>query len=194
MPKTDADHLTEQQKKWFASVREGLERDTGKSLSEWAEIARTCPETRHRARLAWFKQTHGLMQNRASMVLNEAFPSPDAGWSEPEALRDALWYEPAQQAIFDAVEAQVMRLPKVIVGQRKGYSAWSNAFQFAALRPVRKAEAALGLALAPEDASGLQPSRNDGWSERLKSRLPLASPADVTPALEALLRAAWERS
>jgi hypothetical protein len=33
-------HLTERQKKWFASVREGLERDTGKSLEDWVAIAR----------------------------------------------------------------------------------------------------------------------------------------------------------
>ena len=46
-------HLTERQRKWFESVRSGLERDTGKSLDEWVKIARTCPETKHRARLKW---------------------------------------------------------------------------------------------------------------------------------------------
>jgi len=65
MPEVEAEHLTEQQKKWFASVRAGLERDTGKSLAEWIEIARTCPESKPRARLKWFKETHGLLQNRA---------------------------------------------------------------------------------------------------------------------------------
>ena len=33
-------NLTERQQKWFASVRAGLERDTGRSLTEWVEIAR----------------------------------------------------------------------------------------------------------------------------------------------------------
>ena len=45
------EHLTERQKKWFASVREGLARDTGKSLEEWVAIAQACPETAPRARL-----------------------------------------------------------------------------------------------------------------------------------------------
>jgi hypothetical protein len=193
MPKVDAEHLTEQQKKWFASVRDGLERETGKSLAEWVTIARTCPETKHRARLAWFKATHGLLQNRASYVLSEAFP-PETGWSEPEALRAALWPDPAQRAILEAVEAAALKLPTVVVGQRKTYSAWSRAYQFAALRPVKKGGAMLGLALAPDAAPGLEAPKNESWSERLKARLALASPADVTPTVEALLKAAWEAS
>ena len=81
MPKVDSETLTEQQKKWFASVRDSLERETGKSLTEWVAIAKTCPETKHRARLAWFKEHHGLLQNRASYVLGEAFP-PEAGFGD----------------------------------------------------------------------------------------------------------------
>jgi len=36
MPKWDPDTLTDRQRAWFASVRAGLERDTGKSLEAWA--------------------------------------------------------------------------------------------------------------------------------------------------------------
>jgi len=66
--------LTERQARWFASVNEGLERETGRDLADWAEIARACPETVHRERLAWMKAAHGLEQNRASMVLNVVYP------------------------------------------------------------------------------------------------------------------------
>jgi len=34
----DPSTLTPQQQKWFASVREGLQRSTGKTVEEWAEI------------------------------------------------------------------------------------------------------------------------------------------------------------
>jgi hypothetical protein len=84
-------NLTERQRKWFATVREGLERDTGKTMAEWVAIARTCPETGHRARLKWFKEKHGLLQNRASQVLSETF-EPKMPWSEPENLVDAGRY------------------------------------------------------------------------------------------------------
>lgn len=52
--------LTEQRRKWFASVRKGLARDTGRTLEQWAEIARTCSETRRSARLQWLKDMHGI--------------------------------------------------------------------------------------------------------------------------------------
>jgi hypothetical protein len=101
------------------------------------------------------------LQNRASYVSSEAFPST-AGWEEPAALRDALWTEPSSRAIFDAVEALVLDLPSVVVGQRKGYSAWSRHYQFAGLRPIKGGKARLGLALAPDVHPLLQPAKNDG--------------------------------
>jgi hypothetical protein len=191
MPRIEAEHLTEQQKKWFASVRGGLERETGKTLEEWVRIARTCPETAPRARLKWFKDTHGLLQNRASYVLGEAFP-PEAGWSEPDALKDALWTDSASRAIFDAVETLALALPEVVVGQRKGFSAWSRNYQFAAIRPLKGGKARLGLAVAPD--RGLEPARNEGWSERLKSATVLNAPGDADSRIAALLRAAWDAS
>ena len=194
MPKTELEGLTPQQQKWFASVREGLERETGKSLAEWVTIARTCPETGHRARLKWFKERHGLLQNRASYVLGEAFPSVEPGWSEPDALREALWSDPAQCALFEAVEAAVGGFEGLVVGQRKGYSAWSRNYQFAAVRPV-KGGARLGLAVAPDADPRLASAKpNEGWSERLKATLVFTAPGEVDDGVKALLKAAWEKS
>ncbi len=193
MPSIDVEHLTEQQKKWFASVRSGLERDTGKSLAEWIRIARTCPETAPRAQLKWFKENHSLLQNRASYVLSEAFPRA-GGWDDAEALRDALWADPSQRAIYQVVSDAVAAFPGLITGQRKGYSAWSKAYQFAAVRPV-KGGARLGLALSPDADPRLQPAKpNEGWSERLKSTLPLTGASEVDDGVKTLLKAALDAS
>ena len=185
--------LTERQAKWFASVRASLERETGRTLAEWVAIAKTCPETGHRARLKWFKETHGLLQNRASYVLDEAFPS-GMGWQEPGLLRDALWSDPASRAIYEAVQGLAEALPDVIAGQRKVYSAWSRKVQFGALRPVKGGTAMLGLALPETADPRLGPCRNESWSERLKSRLPLASPEAADASVAALLKQAWAAS
>ena len=137
-------NLTERQQKLFASVRASLERDTGKTMAQWVAIARTSPETGHRARLKWLKDNHGLLQNRASQVLGEAFGSVGA-WSEPETLIDALWADPASRAIFEAIDARARALPEVTRTARKGYNAWSRKVQFAAARPVKGGGAMLGL-------------------------------------------------
>ena len=194
MPKTASQNLTEQQRKWFASVREGLQRDTGKSLAEWVAIAKTCPESAPRARLKWFKATHGLLQNRASYVLSAAFPSGGPGWDQPDALKKTLWTDPSSRAILDAIEKLVLALPDVIEGQRKGYSAWSRKYQFAALRPVRGGTARLGLALAPDADESFLPAKNEGWSERLKASVVLKSPRDANKKIAKLLKEAWTAS
>ena len=186
-------NLTERQQKWFASVQASLERDTGKTLSEWAAIARTCPQSGHRARLKWLKDEHGLLQNRASHVLSEAFGSSGA-WQDPEALIAALWTDAASKAIFEAIDARASALPEAVRTARKGYTAWSRKVQFAAARPVKGGKAMLGLAVSPDTASRLEAPKNESWSERLKARIALASGAEVNDDIAALLKAAWERS
>lgn len=186
--------LTEQQRKWFASVKANLERETGKTLDEWVEIVRSeCQETKPRARADWLKATYGVGQNRAAAIFSVAFPS-EMGWDDADGLRAALWTDPASTAILEAVETAVADFPDLVMGQRKGFTAWSRKAQFAALKPVKGGAAMLGLAVAPDDAPGLLEPRNEGWSERLKTKLPLASPAEVDDAVKALLKAAWERS
>ena len=183
--------LTERQHKWFQSMRDGLERDTGKTLAEWKTIALTCPETAPRARLKWFKDTHGLMQNRASYVLGEAFGSAMA-WSDPDALIDALWADPASRAIYEAVDGAAGGLEGMIRTSRKGYTAWSAKVQFAAARPVKGGKLMLGLAVTPDASPRLEAPRNESWSERLKARLAITAPAEVDAEVADLLKAAWE--
>lgn len=186
-------HLTERQQKWFASVRAGLERNTGKSMDEWVAIARTCPETGHRARLKWMKDNHGLLQNYASQVLSAAFES-GMSWQEPEKLVAMLWTDPTSKAIFDALDAGARGLDAVMQNPRKGYTAWSRKVQFAAARPVKGGKLMLGLAVAADARPRLEPPKNESWSERLKARTLLSSPAEVDAEITALLKAAWERS
>lgn len=185
--------LTDRQKKWFASVQEGLARDTGKTIEEWVAIAQTCPETGHRARQAWLKAHHGLGVNRASYVLSVAFPQ-DGGWEDADGLRNALWTDAGAAAILEAVEAATGALEGVVVGQRKGFTAFSRKVQFAAIKPLKDGKASLGLALPPEADTRLEPPRNESWSERLKSKLTLESPAQLDASIASLLKQAWERS
>ena len=85
-------------------------------------------------------------------------------------------------------------LPDVANGQRKGYTSWSHKVQFVAVRPRPKGAARLGLAVDSSASGRLEPAKNEGWSERLKASVNLASPAEVDAEIETLLKQAWERS
>ena len=187
---TDA-NLTERQQKWFASVRAGLERDTGKTMDEWIAVARTCPETKHRARLAWFKEHHGLLQNRGSIVLEQAFGAQMCvGMNRQGADRGAVVRPRLTRAIFQAIDAAARQPNDVIQTARKGYTAWSRKVQFAAARPVKGGKLMLGLAVTPEVSTRLEAPKNESWSERLKARVLVSTVAEVDGEIEALLKAA----
>jgi Domain of unknown function (DUF4287)/Domain of unknown function (DUF5655) len=183
-------NLTERQQKWFASVKASLERDTGKTMDEWVAIARACPETGQRAQLKWLKDNHGLLQNRGMQVLNTAFGASSA-WTEPGELIAALWADPASKAIFEAADAAARAPNEVIQTARKGYTAWSRKVQFAAARPVKGGKLMLGLAVPPDASPRLEAPKNESWSERLKARTLLTSPAEVDAEIERLLTLAW---
>ena len=186
--------LTARQEKWLSSMASSLQRDTGKTLDEWIAIARTCPETKPRARALWFKELHGLGINRAMQVFSAAFPE-QAPWNQPaDEGRQALWRDPASAAILAAFEAAALELQGVVVGQRKSFTAFSRDVQFAALQPLRGGQAMAGFALAPDADPRLEAPKNESWSERLKARMTLVSAANVDATVKALLRQAWERS
>jgi hypothetical protein len=185
--------LTERQKKWFASVREGLVRDTGRTLDEWAAIARTCPESTSTKRVRWLKENYGLGVNRAATILDAAFPQ-SIGWDDPKAMLDGLWTDPPLRAIYDRIEATAMALDGTVGGARKTFSAFSRKVQYAAARP-HKGAVRLGLAVPPSAGERLEPAKpNEGWSARLKSIVTLTKPGDVDAGLKRLLKQAWENS
>ena len=186
--------LTEQQRKWMASVRASLETSTGKTLAQWVEIARGCPEMAPKARQRWLKENHGLGQNYAMMVLGEIAREAGENPRDPKALRAALWTDPASSAILIALEEALADIPDLVTGQRKTYNTWSRAYAFASARPLRGGTVRLGLAVEPDADPRLEPASKEDWSERLKASVTLAKPEDVDGGLRALLRTASERS
>lgn len=169
--------LTERQKKWFATVQANLEKNTGKPLADWVAIMKTCPETAPRAQAVWLKAEHGVGQNHAAQILDACRPADGPGWDEPEALRAALWKDPASLAILEAVERAAGSVKGVISGQRKGYTSFSRSVQFAAMRPLKGGRALLGLKLTAEVSPRLSPSvRRESWSERLTAVVDMDAP------------------
>lgn len=190
---TNSNYVTPKQANWFAKVRDGLEKDTGKALEEWIEIARACPENSHRKRLSWFKDVHGLGINRASAILGAAFGT-GLGWDNPEALIDRLWKTPESRAIYDVIEACATSLGNdVVVGPRKTFSGFSRKYQFAAARPVR-GKVRLGLAVDSAEHNLERAKSSDSWSDRVASVVIVSSIDDVNEAVKSLMRSAWESS
>jgi hypothetical protein len=97
-------------------------------------------------------------------------------------------------AILEAVERIAGTDPAVISGQRKGYTSFSRAVQFAATRPLKGGRALLGLKLKPDASPRLSPSvRRESWSERLAAIIELDAPDQVDAEVARLFALAAER-
>jgi hypothetical protein len=186
-------HLTAQQQKWFASVREGLERGTGKTLEQWAAIARKCPHDKPKARVDWLRENYGLGVNRGAAVIDAAFGDA-MGWENPEALVAALWKNPDQLKIHDALVAYVSKMKGAIVGEKKSFTGFSHNYQFAAARPTKDG-VRFGLAVPLKSSKRLEaPKKNEGWSDRNKGVVVLTSTKDIDAEIKTLLKAAFDAS
>lgn len=185
--------LTERQQKWFATVEANFEKATGRPVAVWVDILKGCPETRPKAQAAWLKATHGIGANHAAHILSAARPEDALGWDDAEALRGALWSEPRSLAILEAIERAAAGVEGVIPGQRKGYTSFSRAVQFAAIRPLKGGRALLGLKLDPAASPRLTPAaRKESWSERLIAVIELDGPGAVDGEIARLFAAAAE--
>ncbi|HST90734.1 MAG TPA: DUF4287 domain-containing protein [Brevundimonas sp.] len=185
--------LTERQKKWFATVQANLAAATGRPLDDWVEVMKTCPETLPKAQAAWLKAEHGLGVNHAAQIIGACRSGEGMGWDDPEGLRATLWKDGASLAILEAVEAAATALDGVISGQRKGYTSFSRAVQFAAIRPLKGGRALLGLKLDPAVSPRLSPSaRRESWSERLRAVVELDGRGQIDDEIARLLTLAAE--
>ncbi len=185
--------LTERQQKWFATVEANFEKATGRPVAVWVDILKGCPETRPRAQAAWLKATHGIGANHAAHILSAARPADAMGWDDAEALRAALWVEPRSLAILEAIERAAAGVDGVISGQRKGYTAFSRAVQFAATRPLKGGRALLGLKLDAAVSPRLSEAvRRESWSERLSAVVELDGPGAVDAEIGRLFAQAAE--
>jgi len=108
-------------------------------------------------------------------------------------LRAALWAEPRSLAILEAIERAAEGVVGVIFGQRKGYTSFSRAVQFAAIRPLKGGKALLGLKLDTSASTRLSEAvRRESWSERLTAVVELDGPGAVNDEIARLFAAAAE--
>lgn len=165
---------TDKAQAYSPTVLANMERETGKTLEQWVEIALTIPVKGQRNQVAWFKQNHGLMQTRALHVLTAAFPDEYGGWDNPEALVDALFAKHTHLLpLYHQILLWALDLgPDVVASPRKTYVPLVAKKQFAVLMPHKKG-LILGLAFgatAP-DSPRLISGKALGGGDRVKHHL-----------------------
>jgi predicted transport protein len=181
----------------MAAVVTSLQERTGRTLEEWLEVVAGSgidPLDQNAVR-RWLKSEHGVLQNSQWAIADAAARA--AGWRPPtieEQIEEQYAGPKAHlRPIFERVKELALALgDDVRLEGRGGYIPFVRRRQFLAVAAATRARVDLGLRYTDAPESGLLvPAQAPGQATH---RLSLAAAAEITPEVEALLRAAYEQN
>ncbi len=181
----------------LATMIANLKANTGKSLEQWARLAKASGKARHGELVAWLKAEHALTHGYANLVAHTTLKS-DAG-SQAAAGVDLVAAmfagdKAALRPIFDALMKAVSAFGKDIEqAPKKGYMSLRRKTQFATLHPSTKTRFDVGLKLKGVSPAGRLEAAGS-WNAMVTHRVRLASAADVDAELVRWLKQAYDQA
>ena len=172
-----------------------LEKNTGKTLTEWISIVKATGIAKHNEIIKHLKSEHGLTHGFANLVAHKAKGS-DAGSAEnPEDLIAAQYkgkegLYPIYEKLLDEIKqfgTDVEFVPK------EAYVSVKAKKQFALIQPSTKTRLDVGLNLKGKAAEG-KLENSGSFNAMCSHRVKTESPSDVTPELIGWLKEAYEQA
>jgi hypothetical protein len=180
----------------MASLHRNLLEKTGKSIDEWAEIARKSGLGRHKDLVAHLKAEHGLSHGYANQVALKAVAPDDAPKPGSDDLVDAqyLGAKAALRPIHDALCSAVRAFgPDVEFSPKKAYVSLRRSKQFGLIQPSTATRVDVGLILKGIEPLGrLEPSGS--FNAMFTHRVKVGTPAEVDAELIGWLRRAYDEA
>lgn len=116
-----------------------IERSTGRSMAEWAEIVRASGLEKHGQAVAMLKSEYGLGHGNANLIVTKARETADGGAAAPEDLI-ATHYSAKNASLRPAYEAVVEAVSRfggdVELAPKKTYVSLRRRKQFAQVGPA----------------------------------------------------------
>ncbi len=176
-----------------------IEKKTGKTLAELAEIARASGLSKHTELLAMFKTHYGHGHGDANALVHAIFQSDGARAAassglSTDALVDSFYTGPkaALRPIHDLIMSQLAAFGEFEILPKKGYLSLRRKKQFAMLGPATNTRVELGL--NARDLAAHPRLLEQPKGSMCNYIIRLTSPAEVDAELFAWLRAAYDSS
>ena len=180
----------------MASLHRNLLEKTGRSIDEWAEIARKAGLGKHKEIVAHLKAEHGLSHGYANQIGQRALAAEDAPPAGSEALVDAQYAgaKARLKPIHDALCSGVRSFgPDVEFSPKKAYVSVRRSKQFGLIQPSTASRVDVGLILKGfEPAGRLEPSGS--FNAMFTHRVKVESAAEVDDELIGWLRRAYDEA
>lgn len=186
------------------AMAENLKKNTGKSLAEWAKVAKGSGLAKHGEVVKFLKEEHGLGHGYANLVAHEAKGSvgiasgKKANASEGEDLV-AAQYSGAKadlRPIYDALIEKVKAFGSdVEIAPKKANVSLRRSKQFALIQPSTKTRVDVGIQLKEPPRTATDRLEASGsFSSMVSHRVRLERVEDIDTEVVAYLREAYERA
>lgn len=177
----------------WATMIANLERNTGRSLDDWAAMVHASGIEKHGQVVAMLKAEHGLGHGFANLIATHAIQAAAGGAPSADALVDSHYAgaRASVRPLYEQVMVEVRRFgADVEAAPKKTYVSLRRRKQFACVGPAGTDRLEVGLNLPDMPPAGrLEPAT--GMVDR---RVRLSDAAEIDAELVGWLRAAYERA
>lgn len=143
-------------KKTEETMAANLLTNTGKSLTEWIEIAKLNNKSKHGETVKWLKETYDLGLFFADLIVHKANGTDSGSMSEGELIDLQYKGKENLKPIYEKLLTEILSLGSDIeVAPKKGYVSLRRKKQFACLKPATKTRFELELIIKGQEATGI---------------------------------------
>lgn len=192
----------------MATMMKNLEAKTGKSLTDWMAIARSCGREKHGEIVTFLKSEHGIGHGYANAIVHamKDHPSMASATGKPTPMaKSTVGGASAVDALFAGKKADLRpiydKLKKAIIGfgndvdlaPKQAYVSIRRAKQFACLHPSTATRFDVGIQLKGVEPSGRLESAGS-WNAMVSHRVRVETVQEVDDELIGWLRLAYDRA
>ncbi len=173
---------------------ENLQKNTGKSLAEWAKIARASGLEKHGQIVKYLKSEHDFTHGFANLVAHKARETAASPKSDDDLVDSQYSGKEKLRPIYDAlIEAINQFGDDVVISPKKAYVSLRRNKQFGLIQPSTKTRVDVGLNLEG-DVMGGRLEKSGSFNSMVSHRVQLTSTDEVNDTLIGWLRQAYEQA
>jgi predicted transport protein len=171
---------------------DNLEKNTGKSLAQWAALVRETTLTKHGEMVKYLKSEHGLTHGYANMIALKARETADAPTTTDDLVESQYQGKETLRPIYDALATAVAQFgDDVEIAPKKAYVSLRRNKQFGLIQPSTKTRLDVGLNLGDAAADG-RLEQSGSFNSMVSHRVRLSQVGEVDEELIGWLRQAYE--
>lgn len=186
------------------TMAENLRKNTGKSLAQWAKVAKGSGLDKHGEVVKFLKDEHGLGHGYANLIAHEMKGHAGAASGKPVSTGEAEDLVVAQYAgakadlkpIYDALIKKVKAFgADVEVAPKKSYVSLRRSKQFALIQPTTKTRVDLGIQFKEPPKTVTDRLEVSGsFNAMVSHRVRLEGVEDIDSEVVAYLREAYDKA